>query len=122
MDYREKGNFLYPFPSPEKEGKTEKEKGFQKEKIKKKGTKNRKNFLQIFPVDPLPLFHKKEFEGEGKRKKSFPNSPPSPSFPFPKHEKKSENPLKNGRKETKRKKKEEKKKVLLLRNKKIDGR
>ena len=50
MDYREKGNFLYPFPSPEKEGKTEKEKGFQKEKIKKKGTKNRKNFLHFFQL------------------------------------------------------------------------
>ena len=48
----------FPFPFP----KTEKEKGFQKEKIKKKGTKNRKNFLRIFPVAPLPLFQKrKEF-------------------------------------------------------------
>ena len=62
MDYPPKGKFLYPFPSPFPLPKTEKEKGFQKEKRQKIKEKNRKNFLQIFPVDPLPLFHKKEFK------------------------------------------------------------
>ena len=57
MDYPPKGNLLYPrisLHSPsfslQKEEKTEKEKGFQKEKIKKKGTKNRKNFLHFFQL------------------------------------------------------------------------
>jgi hypothetical protein len=40
--------------------KTENQKAEKKEKIEKKGTKKRQNFLQIFPVAPLPLFHKKE--------------------------------------------------------------
>ena len=78
MDYREKGNFLYPFPSPEKEGKTEKEKGFQKEKIEKKETKKRKNFLRFFPVAPLFLFQNKELKKEEKKEIFF-----SISLPFP---------------------------------------
>ena len=78
MDYREKGNFLYPFPSPEKEGKTEKEKGFQKEKIEKIKKKKRQNFLRIFPVAPLPLFQKrKEFR---KRRGKIP-TPSHSHFP-----------------------------------------
>ena len=65
MDYPPKGNFLYPFPSPEKEGKTEKEKGFQKEKIKKKGTKNRKHFLPFFQL--LLSFFSPKKKKRGKR-------------------------------------------------------
>ena len=53
-------SFSLSIPPPEKEGKTEKEKGFQKEKIKKKGTKNRKNFLHFFQL----LLPKKEEKRE----------------------------------------------------------
>ena len=75
MDYPPKGNLLYPpislhshsFSLP----KTERKKDQKKEKIEKKGTKKRKNFLQIFPVDPLPLFHKKEFKMKENRIRSY---------------------------------------------------
>ena len=100
------GQFLLssslPIPSPEKEGKTEKEKGFQKEKIEKKGTKKRKNFLRFFPVAPLFLFQNKELKKEEKKEIFFSISLP---FPTPKKEKR----VKRRRKETKEKEKEEKK-------------
>ena len=53
-------NFLIPFP------KTEKEKGFQEEKIKKKGTKKKQNFLQFFLVDSPIFLPKKEIQKERK--------------------------------------------------------
>ena len=58
-------SILFPLP------KTERKKGFQKEKRQKINEKNRKNFLQFFPVDSLPLFHKKELYRKGNRIHSF---------------------------------------------------
>ena len=79
-------------PPPEKEGKTEKEKGFQKEKIKKKGTKNRRNFLHFFQL----LLPKKEEKREEITKFSF-------STPLPFSHPKSKKRRKRRRKETKEK-------------------
>jgi hypothetical protein len=101
---------IFQFLSP----KLKKRRVFRKKKSRKKERKIGRTSFKFFQLLLSFSLHKKEFKGEGKQKKSFPNSPPSPSFPFPKHEKKSENPLENGRKETKRKKKEEKKKGSLI--------
>ena len=104
--YPPKGNLLYPpislhspsFPFP----KTENQKAEKKEKIEKKGTKKRQNFLRIFPVAPLFLFQNKELKKEEKKEIFFSISL---SFPTPKEEKR----VKRRRKETKEKEKEEKK-------------
>ena len=60
MDYREKGNFLYPFPPPEKEEKTEKKKAEKEEKRKKFRKKKRGNFLLFFQLIPLCFPQHKE--------------------------------------------------------------
>ena len=91
-------SFSLSIPPPEKEGKTEKEKGFQKEKIKKKGTKNRKNFLQFFPVDPLHLLPKKEEKREEITKFSFSISHSQTRKNREKKKEKGQNEMKVGRK------------------------
>ena len=55
--YREKGNFLYPFPPPfplpKKKEKLKKRRGFKKKKSRKKERKRRRtsfNFFQLLPV------------------------------------------------------------------------
>ena len=58
------GQFLLssslPISPPQKEEKTENQKGFQEEKRKKIKKKKRKNFLRFFPVDPLIFLPKKK--------------------------------------------------------------
>jgi hypothetical protein len=54
MDYPPKGKIDYPPISLPFSPKTENQKAEKKEKIEKKGTKKRKNFLQIFQL--LPYF------------------------------------------------------------------
>ena len=120
--YREKGNFLYPFPSPFPLPKTERKKDQRKEKRQKKGTKNRENFLQFFPVDPPIFLSQKEEKRKEITKFSFSISY---SLRRKKREKKREKGEKTEEKKQKEMKAEIKRRVFhfsLILNMKFEGR